>query len=116
MGKEDPISRRRFLASAGVFSGASMFRIGAPSLAAIAQAACTARDEGAAFKTLNTAEAADFAAVAARIIPTTDTPGAHEAGVIYFWDNALGGSRARFLPVVTALPFFLLIFKMPTGL
>lgn len=28
-------------------------------------------------------------AIASRIIPTTDTPGAHEAGVVYFIDRAL---------------------------
>jgi gluconate 2-dehydrogenase gamma chain len=37
---------------------------------------------------LGTAEARDFAAIAARILPTTDTPGANEAGVIYFIDRA----------------------------
>lgn len=91
MRKQNEISRRRFLKSTGAFGGASLFRIGAPSLAAITQAACTARDEEAAFKTLGAEEAADFAAIAARLIPTTDTPGATEAGVIWFWDNALGG-------------------------
>ena len=84
------VSRRRFLKSTGAVTGASLFRIGAPSLAAITQAACSARDEEAAFRTLGADEAADFAAIAARIIPTTDTPGATEAGVIWFWDNALG--------------------------
>lgn len=29
-------------------------------------------------------------AVAARILPTTDTPGATEAGAVYFFDKALG--------------------------
>jgi len=90
MKKNNEISRRRFLKSTGALGGASLFRIGAPSLAAITQAACTARDQEAAFKTLSAEEAADFAAIAARLIPTTDTPGATEAGVIWFWDNALG--------------------------
>jgi len=98
MEHEDSVSRRRFLKSAGVLTGVSMFRIGAPGLAAIAQSACDARDAGAAFQTQGAAEAADFSAIAARIIPTTDTPGAHEAGVIYFWDNVLGGSKARLRP------------------
>lgn len=65
-------------------------RIGAPALIAMTEAACTARDESAAFVTLGVAEAADLAAIAARILPTTDTPGASEAGVIYFIDRALG--------------------------
>jgi hypothetical protein len=66
MKKKNGVSRRRFLKSTGVFGGASLFRIGAPSLAAMTQAACTARDNEAAFKTLGAAEAADFAAIAAR--------------------------------------------------
>jgi gluconate 2-dehydrogenase gamma chain len=38
---------------------------------------------------LTAAEAADIEAVAAQIIPTDDTPGAREAGVVYFIDRAL---------------------------
>lgn len=100
MKNNDAISRRRFLKSTGAVTGASLFRIGAPSLAAITQAACTARDEAAPFATLGNEEAADFAAFAARIIPATDTPGADEAGVIYFWDNVLGNSLQPMLAAV----------------
>jgi gluconate 2-dehydrogenase gamma chain len=38
---------------------------------------------------LSAAEAADIEAVAAQIIPTDDTPGARDAGVVYFIDRAL---------------------------
>lgn len=103
MKKQNEISRRRFLQSTGALGGASLFRIGAPSLAAISQAACSARDEVAAFQTLGAEEAADFAAIAARLIPTTDTPGATEAGVIWFWDKALGAEFDSLLPDVRAL-------------
>lgn len=103
MKKHNEISRRRFLTSTGALTGASLLRIGAPSLAAITQAACTARDEVAAFTTLGAKEAVDFAAIAARIIPSTDTPGATEAGVIWFWDNALGDYFAGWLQDVRAL-------------
>jgi gluconate 2-dehydrogenase gamma chain len=34
-------------------------------------------------------QAADVDAMASRIIPTDDTPGAHEAGVVYFIDKSL---------------------------
>src|SRR4029079_10329024 len=39
---------------------------------------------------LKETEAADIQAVAAQIIPTDDSPGAQEAGVVYFIDRALG--------------------------
>jgi gluconate 2-dehydrogenase gamma chain len=38
---------------------------------------------------LTAAEAADIEAVAAQIIPSDDSPGAREAGVVYFIDRAL---------------------------
>ncbi|HLN00278.1 MAG TPA: gluconate 2-dehydrogenase subunit 3 family protein [Bryobacteraceae bacterium] len=38
---------------------------------------------------LNAAEAREIEAIAAQIIPADDTPGAREAGVIYFIDRAL---------------------------
>ena len=90
MPNKNNVSRRGFLKSSGAFTGVSLFKIGAPSLAAITQAACTAKKEASAFQTLGKLEAADLAAIAARILPTTDTPGATEAGVIYFFDRALG--------------------------
>jgi gluconate 2-dehydrogenase gamma chain len=34
-------------------------------------------------------------AIAGRIFPTTDTPGAHEAGVVYFIDKALAGYLSK---------------------
>jgi gluconate 2-dehydrogenase gamma chain len=46
---------------------------------------------------LSAAEAADIEAVAAQIIPTDDSPGAREAGVVYFIDRAL----ATFLSQLT---------------
>lgn len=94
MAVSEALSRRRFMRSAGAVAGASLLRISAPSLAAIAQAACSARDTGARFATLGDEEAADFAAIAARLIPTTDTPGAREAGVIHFYDRGWGDELA----------------------
>jgi gluconate 2-dehydrogenase gamma chain len=44
---------------------------------------------GATLSWLSAAEAADVEAVTAQIIPTDDTPGAREAGVVYFIDRAL---------------------------
>lgn len=87
MSLED-LSRRAFLKSSGALAGTSYLRILAPGVAAISQAACSAHSEAKAFAVLADDEARDFAAIAARIIPTTDTPGATEAGVIHFIDQA----------------------------
>jgi len=102
MTKSAGISRRRFLQSTGTIAGTSLLRIGAPALAAITQAACTARQEDAAFVTLGDADAAGLAAIAARIIPTTATPGATEAGVVYFFDAAFSNQMANALAPATS--------------
>ena len=44
---------------------------------------------------LSAAEAADIEAVASQIIPTDDTPGAREAGVVYFIDRSLASCFSR---------------------
>ncbi len=41
------------------------------------------------FEFFSAEQAAEIDAVSARIIPATDTPGAHEAGVVFFIDRAL---------------------------
>jgi len=65
-----------------------------PAVLAVSGAACTARDEGAAFELLGADEAAGFEAIAARILPATDTPGAREAGVVWFFDKSFGSIMA----------------------
>lgn len=97
MTTKSSLSRRQFLRSTSTITGASLLRIGAPALIAITQSACTSKQEGAAFVTLSPSAAADLAAIAARIIPTTDTPGATEAGVIHFIDQALGAEMSSSL-------------------
>ena len=86
----EELTRRTFLQGSGTFVGSTLMRAGVPALAAVSQAACSARDEGAAFETITDAEAREIIAIAARILPTTDTPGATEAGAVYFFDKALG--------------------------
>jgi gluconate 2-dehydrogenase gamma chain len=85
---EDTFSRRLFLKSGGNLAGAACLRLLSPALITISQAACSARDTSAPYSVLAEDEAGDLAAIAARIIPTTDTPGATEAGVIHFIDRA----------------------------
>ncbi len=101
------ISRRHFMQGSSAMAGSSLLRLSAPVLAAAAQAACSARDEGAAYKVLSATEALELEAMAARILPTTTTPGAREAGVIHFFDNVLGGPMAGMLGAIRgSLPGF----------
>lgn len=72
-------------------SAAAWLKLQSPALLAISASACTAKEESAPFQALSDSEAADFAAISARLIPTTETPGAAEAGVIYFFDQAFSG-------------------------
>lgn len=85
-------SRRKFLAQGAGALGLLFLDSLTPQL--IAQASQHARAATAAgtqsFKFLTAQEAADFDAFAAQIIPSTDgTPGAHEAGLVYFVDYVL---------------------------
>lgn len=87
-------SRRSFLQQGVALSGGSWLRFSAPGVAALAQAACSAKEESRAFSNLSAAEAIEFEAIAARILPTTATPGAREAGVIWFFDQTFGTINA----------------------
>lgn len=60
-----------------------------PAMLASSLAACDARARGQAFRVLTPGEALALEAIAAQIIPTGETPGAAEAGVIYFIDTVL---------------------------
>lgn len=92
-------SRRDFLQQSMTVAGASWAKVILPGLAAISQAACTAKENQAPFTNLGDAEAVEFEAIVARILPTTDTPGAREAGVIYFFDQTFGSFNAPMLDV-----------------
>jgi gluconate 2-dehydrogenase gamma chain len=98
--KSKTLNRRHFMQGSGILASSSLLRLSVPAILAAAQTACSARDEDAAFVTLTASEAVELEAIAARILPTTDTPGAREAGVIYFMDNVLGEKFSEMLPSV----------------
>lgn len=104
--KTTGINRRHFMQGSSAVAGSSLLRMTVPMLAAAAGAASQAHAQGAAFKTLSSAEARELAAVAARILPSTETPGANEAGVIHFMDQVLGeqmaGMRQHVAPALAA--------------
>jgi hypothetical protein len=93
----EELTRRVFLQGSGTVAGSVLARAGIPAFVAATQAACTARDAGAAFENITSAEAREFEAIASRVLPTTDTPGAREAGAIWFIDNTYGSIYADFL-------------------
>ncbi len=97
---QKPLSRRTFLGSVGGVVRSSAIVLTMPMLLAACNRAEQARLGGEKFQTLAEEEAEELEAIAARIIPTTDTPGAKEAGVIYFMDNVLGDKREQELSLL----------------
>ena len=96
------LTRREFLRTTTDNARNSFILLSAPALLTAGHQAHAAMLAGEELKTLTPIEATEFEAIAARIIPTDDTPGAKEAGVIYFMDNVLGDSRAELLPELRA--------------
>lgn len=90
----EALTRRLFLQGSGSLAGSALIRAGLPAFVAVSQAACSAKEQAAAYDNLTPAEAREVIAIAARILPTTDTPGATEAGAVYFFDKALGSFLA----------------------
>jgi Gluconate 2-dehydrogenase subunit 3 len=86
-------SRRSFITSSGQALGAGWLALNWPGIAAAAAHAHDAAASPAArtISNLTAEQARDIDAIASQIIPTDDTPGAHEAGAVYFIDGALGG-------------------------
>lgn len=87
-------SRRAFLQSSSTLAKGSFIVLAAPGfLAACKQADEAISSDAQAFSTLSAIEARELRAIASRILPSDETPGAEEAGVIYFIDAVLGDNR-----------------------
>ena len=87
-------SRREFLSSTGKLAGGGWLALNAPLLLAAAQAAEEQMAAGEAWVSLTIEEATVLSAVVDQVIPPDDLPGAAEAGVVYFIDQALGGFKS----------------------
>ena len=84
------VSRRSFVVSAtGTLAALAAFEWSEVARAA-QHAHAAAADPSTTFANLTATQAASVAAIAARIVPTDDAPGATEAGVVYFIDRGLG--------------------------
>jgi gluconate 2-dehydrogenase gamma chain len=84
------VSRRQFIAIAGGAAAAAWLIADWDKVKELAAHGAKAKAAGAGFSNLSATEGAAFAAFAARILPTDETPGATEAGAVYFIDKALG--------------------------
>src|SRR5438552_8025368 len=85
------LNRRNFLLRAGTSLGAAWVTTNWPALLS---AATHAHNVARAtlppkYEFLTPEEAAEIEAITARIIPSDDTPGAREAGVVFFIDRGL---------------------------
>jgi len=89
--------RRDFLRNSGSALGGSWLTLSMPTLLAAASAAAGAAAAKSGFRVLSPQEAIEFEAIAARIIPSSDSPGATEAGVIYFLDTVLADIEPEIL-------------------
>jgi len=85
------LSRRNFLLQAGTGLSTAWVAANWPALLAASTHAHRAAQSAAPPKLefFTPEQAAEIDAITARIIPTDDTPGAHEAGVVYFIDHGL---------------------------
>lgn len=82
--------RRAFLKAVGSGLGGAWLATYVPSIHGARLHAAEAVSTAQAFETLSADEGRVLRAVAARFFPTDDTPGADEAGVVYFMDRSLG--------------------------
>src|SRR5271155_2801857 len=84
-------SRRGFLSQGLTGISAAWISAHWPAMLAAASHARQAVQSNAPYKFefFSAEQAAEIDAISARIIPTTDTPGAREAGVVFFIDRAL---------------------------
>lgn len=86
-------SRRQFLQASGGTLGTAWVAAHWPEIAAAAEHAhaVAAVPADHAFRALTAGQARDVEAIAAQIVPSGDTPGAREAGVVHFIDQILAG-------------------------
>lgn len=88
---DSALSRRGFLSQSLTGISAAWISVHWPAMLSAATHARQSANSAspAKFEFLSPEQAAEIDAISARIIPTTDTPGAREAGVVFFIDRAL---------------------------
>ena len=97
----DSFSRREFVATAGSIGAVWLLASETDRSEAMEHAAHQVSQAQPTLLVLSREQAAEIEAFASRIIPTDDTPGAREAGVVYFIDRALSTWAKDQLPGIT---------------
>ena len=100
MKNNNDTSRRDFLRASGGVIGAAWLGVQWTDLAAAAEHAheAAAGQVDHEFKVLTPAQARDVEAIASQVVPGGNTPGAREAGAVYFIDHVNAGIFARNAP------------------
>lgn len=95
-----PPSRRQFLVAVGNLASAGWISMNWPQIAAAAEHAGHGGHNAGptTLTTLSVGEATEVDAIINQIVPGGATPGAREARVLYFIDNALGSFFSAQLP------------------
>ena len=83
------LTRRSFLRLLQNSASKSAMVLTLPTIISACQEANQNRLTASAFQTLSSTEGMELDAIAERILPATDSPGARDAGVVYFFDNVL---------------------------
>lgn len=100
MDDEQTLSRRALLRSSLEALPRSAIVLSMPAILTACSRAAQNQLDGIDLQLLGGEEAEEFAAIADRIIPPDDTPGAREAGVVHFMDTALGDQREQELQLL----------------
>ena len=83
------LTRRSFLRLLQSTAGKSAVLLSLPTIISACRDARKSQLSESNFRSLSATEALEFDAIAERILPKTNTPGARDAGVVYFFDNVL---------------------------
>ena len=94
------LSRRELLKSTLEALPRSVIVLSMPAILAACSRSAQNQLDGIGLQLLGSEEAEEFAAIADRIIPPDDTPGAREAGAVHFMDAVLGDQRERELQIL----------------
>lgn len=86
-------SRRSFLQNSSRVVSKSCIFLTTPIILSACKKASEGNQNSPEFKIFSVSEGGEYAAIASRIIPSDESPGANEAGAVFFMDNVLSDGR-----------------------